>query len=61
MMPMKHERADRIERIREKYSAGVCDTTEDFVTDLLTDLRHFCDVVAWSSPSEMRWLSATTS
>ncbi len=38
-------RAFRVAEIETEYfRSKVCDTKESFVTDLLTDIRHYCDV-----------------
>jgi hypothetical protein len=40
---MNHERVNRIYDIWRTYEAKVCDTPEEFVTDLLADLMHYCN------------------
>lgn len=35
--------ASRVRKIARQYMNRVCDTKPDFVTDLLADLRHYCD------------------
>lgn len=42
--PANRDRAFRIAQIEPEYFGAVCDTKEDFVTGLLTDVRHYCDV-----------------
>jgi hypothetical protein len=41
--PANADRADRIANVKQRYFKDICDTDDDFVTDLLTDLRHYCD------------------
>lgn len=41
--PANGDRAFRIAQIETEYFSKVCDTKEDFVTDLLADVRHYCD------------------
>lgn len=43
MEPTNRDRAFRIAQIEPEYFSGICDIKEDFVTDLLTDIRHYCD------------------
>lgn len=40
----KRDLGERIEGVRALYHGVVCDTKEDFVTDILADLRHYCDL-----------------
>jgi len=40
--PCHAERVERIAEIETLYLRCVCDTKPDFVTDLLTDLMHYC-------------------
>lgn len=42
--PTKQERAARINDVRDAYDVARGFEDEDFLTDLLTDLMHYCEI-----------------
>jgi hypothetical protein len=52
---MNAQRVDRIaDRVWPQYKKRICDTTPDFVTDLLADLMHFAHAQGIDFDNQLR-------